>query len=101
MLDANELLDICSPARHTEEEIKGIIREIDYQGNAKINFTEFLAATTDMKTILSSEEGRHKLDALFQQFDTDNSGTITEVNIKYAMSKLGRVMTDQEIKWTM
>ena len=101
MLDCNELLDICSPAKRSEEEIKGIIKEIDYQGNAKINFTEFLAATQDMKTFLSSEEGRLKLDALFQQFDTDNSGYITENNIKYAMSKLGRVMTDAEIKTTM
>ena len=58
---------------------------MDYQGNKMINYTEFLAATQDMKTFLSSEEGHPKLHALFLQFDTDNEGFITERDMKFAM----------------
>ena len=39
-----------------------------------------------------------KLHAIFQQFDTDNSGKITHENIHYAMQKLGQQMTEQEIE---
>ena len=31
----------------TSGEIKSIIKEVDNQGNSKINYTEFLAATLD------------------------------------------------------
>ena len=35
--------------------------------------------------------------AIFQQFDTDNSGFITRQNIKIAMEKMGRDISDEEI----
>ena len=38
-----------------------------------------------------------KLEAIFKQFDTDNSGFITHKNIYYAMQKLGQNMTEEEI----
>ena len=42
-------------------EIDSIIRELDYDGNNMINYSEFLAATVSVKTILTHE----KLEALF------------------------------------
>ena len=62
-------------------ELQNIIDEVDYAANNKINYTEFLAATMDLHQFLDE----HKLLAVFRQFDTDNSGQITEENIYYAM----------------
>jgi Ca2+-binding EF-hand superfamily protein len=60
-----------------EKDILKIIEEVDYFGNGKINYTEFLVATLDMKIILDN----NKLKAVFQQFDSDNTGQITKDNI--------------------
>ena len=46
---------------------------IDYAGNGKINYSEFLAATIHIQEVLTYE----KAWALFKYFDTDDSGTIT------------------------
>ena len=62
-------------------EIKEIIAQMDYHGNQKINYSEFLAATMDVRNFLTDS----RLKAVFSQFDTDNSGSITAENIKLAM----------------
>ena len=54
-------------------EIKQIIANVDYAGNGKINYSEFLAATIELKSVLTYD----KLWALFKYFDTDDSGIIT------------------------
>ena len=64
-----------------DDEIKDIIKKTDYDGDNKINYTEFLAATMDLKTFLDES----KLLAVFRKFDTDNSGYLTKENIYYAM----------------
>ena len=71
------------------KKIKDIIKSVDYFGNRKINYTEFLGATIDVKDFLDDR----KLLALFNQFDTDNSGTITKDNITTAMNKIGHDIT--------
>ena len=43
-------------------EIQQIIRELDYSGNQKINYTEFLAATISIQKLLTQS----KLEALFR-----------------------------------
>lgn len=72
-----------------DDQIQDIINEIDYSGNGKINFTEFLVATMDVKKQLTNE----LLIALFSQFDCDGSGSITELNVIRAMSKIGKEIT--------
>ena len=72
-----------------EAKINEIIDEVDYFGNKKINYTEFLVATLDVKAFLDDA----KLQALFSQFDTDNSGHITKENIVTAMAKIGHDIT--------
>ena len=54
------------------EEIKNMIQALDYKGNGKLNYTEFLAATIDKKTFFND----HKLKAVFNMFDVDGNGTI-------------------------
>jgi len=68
-----------------EDKIDEIIEEVDYFGNKKINYTEFLVATLDIKSFLDDQ----KLQAVFNQFDTDSSGMITKDNIITAMEKIG------------
>ncbi len=57
----------------TEEQLDRIIDEVDYFGNQKINYTEFLMATLDVRSFMDD----NKLRAIFNQFDTDGSGSIT------------------------
>lgn len=75
------------------EEIEELIKEIDYADNHKINYSEFIAATMDVKRFLTAE----KLEAIFNSFDVDGSGKITPQNIKDAFSKFGREISDEEI----
>lgn len=70
-----------------------MIKEIDYQGNGQINWSEFLAATVDTAAFLTEQ----RLKAIFQQFDTDDSGCLTSDNIKYAFQKLGQNFSAEEV----
>ena len=54
-----------------------MIKEIDYFGNGKINYSEFLAATISMKSTLTDE----KLWTLFKTFDTDDTDFISFDNL--------------------
>ena len=83
MINAGELKNAIKesnlniPDAHIDE----IINEIDYYGNHKINYTEFLVATLNVKEFIDDS----KLQAMFNQFDTDGSGVITKENIVTAM----------------
>lgn len=72
-----------------DRKVDEIIDNVDYFGNKKINYTEFLVATLDVKAFLDDS----KLKALFTQFDTDGSGKITKENIVTAMAKIGHNIT--------
>lgn len=92
---AQELNDILIQKRMnvSDAEVREMIDQMDYHNNKKINYSEFLAATIDIKSFLSES----RLKAVFNQFDTDSSGKITEENIYLAMQKLGREMDKAEI----
>ena len=77
-----------------KDAIEDMIKEVDYYGNGKINYSEFLAATINVNTFMTDQ----KLQTIFQQFDTDNSGHITHENIKNAMQKLGLEISKKEIE---
>jgi Ca2+-binding EF-hand superfamily protein len=69
-----------------DRELDNILAEVDYHGDKKINYSEFLSATIQVKSILTEE----RLHSIFNQFDTDGQGKITAGNIVRAMKKLGR-----------
>lgn len=76
LVNAEELRIAISNNEHIhleQDEIDNIITEVDYFGNKKINYSEFLTATIDLNDFLTE----NKLNALFSQFDTDGSGIIT------------------------
>ena len=62
-------------------------------GNGNINYTEFLSATIDMKTMLDDMT----LKALFDQFDTDKDGKVSPANIVTALHKIGHTITQEEL----
>ena len=96
MIRAQELHDILMQKRMnvSDAEIREMIDQMDYHNNKKINYSEFLAATIDVRNFLTDD----RLKAVFSQFDTDGSGKITEENIFLAMQKLGREISRQEIR---
>ena len=73
----------------SSQRIKSIMINVDYQGNGKINYSEFLAATVSIRSVLTNE----KLYALFKHFDTDNSDFITPDNIREAFLQNGRELS--------
>lgn len=40
----------------SDEEITHIVKEIDFAGNDKINFSEFIAATIDREKLLTDDK---------------------------------------------
>ena len=80
-----------------EARIDAIIKEIDYFGNGKINYSEFLAATLSMQKVLTDE----KLWSLFKTFDTDDTDYISLENLQEAFQRLGRNYSEEEINKIM
>ena len=77
-----------------QAQVDKIISEIDYFGNGKINYSEFLAATISMQSILTDE----KLWSLFKTFDTDDTDFISFENLQEAFQRLGRSISDAELE---
>ena len=73
----------------TTKSLKAIMNNVDYHGNGKINYSEFLAATVSVRAVLTDE----KLYALFKHFDTDNSEYIAPENIGEAFHQNGRELS--------
>jgi calcium-dependent protein kinase len=82
---------------HTRDEIMNVVNELDYEGKNQIKYLEFIAATMDQKKFLTKE----KLWTVFKHFDTDNSGFITQDNLKEAMARTGRKLSNDEINGMM
>jgi calcium-dependent protein kinase len=77
----------------TADEISSIIERVDYYGNGKINYSEFLAGTISTKEFLTEE----RLWSLFKHFDIDNSNHITPANIRMVLAKSGRTLSTMEL----
>lgn len=56
-----------------------------------------MAATISVQKFLTHQ----KLEAIFRQFDIDGNNQITKENIKDAMTKMGREISDEEINEIM
>lgn len=95
MIAAQELHVILKQQHiaHDDAAINEMISQMDYHNNNKINYSEFLAATIDVQQFLTDS----RLCAIFNQFDTDSSGKITAENIVFAMQKLGKQISQEEV----
>lgn len=88
-----EKIIMDSDVQINPEEIQAIIKELDFAENKRINYSEFIAATINVSEYLTEE----RLQAIFNQFDIDNSGKITKDNMKQAFSKYGRDISEADI----
>lgn len=57
----------------SQKEIEDIIRQIDNDDNGKINYSEFIAATIDVRKYLT----KPRIEAIFKSFDVDDDDMIT------------------------
>jgi Ca2+-binding EF-hand superfamily protein len=53
--------------------VKDIVNQIDFEGNGRINYSEFIAATINAQDFLTDE----RVEAIFKSFDTDDNGWIS------------------------
>ena len=67
--ELSEIIKKCN-LHMSNDEIEKMISEVDYHDSGMISYSEFLSATIDIKSILSKQ----KLNAVFSQFDTSNTG---------------------------
>ena len=95
-LEYHELLSAINDSQYKMDilDLNSIIKELDYAKDDRISYTEFIAASIDVSKFLTKE----KLEALYNTFDVDNTGSITTKNLKDAFSKFNRDITDHEIQ---
>ena len=67
---------------------------MDFEDNHKINYSEFIAATIDIKEHLTTQ----RINSIFHSFDIRDKGFITENDIKIAFSKFGKKISEKDIK---
>merc|ERR1711971_267382 len=79
----------------TEEELQEMIEEVDLNGNGTIEFSEFLSKMAG-KMAFSPISEKEIYDA-FRVFDKDGNGFISPAELRYVMSKMGQVITDDEV----
>ena len=70
-----------------DQGIQKIVSEIDFYGNGRINYVEFIAAVLSVEQTLTEEQ----LWTLFKKFDVDNTDYITEANLREAFNRQGRL----------
>jgi calcium-dependent protein kinase len=74
-----------------EEEVDSIMRVADSDGSGEIDYSEWLAATTDKNMLISDE----KLRTAFEYFDKDGSGSISLDEIKSVLGVKKRLVDDK------
>ena len=67
---------------------------MDYAGNGKINYSEFLAATVDARRFFDDS----KLRVVFSMFDMEGNNKITPKEMHYAFQKLGQNVPMDEVQ---
>ena len=66
----------------TQKEIKKVIKELDYDNDSQISYSDFLIATLDIKKLLTKE----RLKTIFNKFDIYSQTTITGKEIQEVLN---------------
>ena len=76
------------------EEIADILKGVDTDKNGVINYTEFIAATLDQKSLLSSDS---LIKDAFQLFDKNNDGIIDQSELRNTLAGVEGELIDEKI----
>ncbi|XVF31146.1 hypothetical protein REPUB_Repub16aG0120500 [Reevesia pubescens] len=79
----------------TQEELQNMINEIDTDGNATIEFGEFLNL---MARKMKEAEAEEELKEAFRVFDKDQDGYISPNELMQVMINIGEKLTDEELE---
>ena len=78
----------------SEEDLMGMIKEVDSNDNGSVDFNEFLSLMVNKMKDNDSEE---EMQEAFRIFDKEGCGYITKKNLKEVMAHLGENLTNEEI----
>lgn len=78
----------------SEEELKKMIDEVDYNRDGTVDFKEFLGL---MARQMKECEAVDELIEAFKVFDRDGNGVITSHELRYVMMNAGEKLTQEEI----
>ena len=80
----------------TDDEINQIIRIADQDGDGEIDYDEFV----ELRRKLKGDE-KEDLRKAFAVFDQDGNGSISQMELKIVLDKIGIHMSEAEVKRTM
>ena len=69
----------------SSSEAKALVKEVAYQREDGISFTDFLSATLNLKLLVTE----HRMEAIFTMFDTSQNQKLTAEDIYIAFEKFG------------
>lgn len=75
-----------------KEDIVKMFKSVDTDNSGFIDYTEFVIASTNEKTLLSND----RLSAAFKMFDKDNSGSISKAEIKEVLG-FGKSLNEEQV----
>lgn len=78
-----------------ETDLRGMVKEVDQDGNGSIEFNEFLLM---MARKLKATDGEEEMHHAFKVFDKNGDGFITFDELKRVMCSIGERLTDEEIE---
>merc|ERR1712162_4091 len=78
-----------------KEEIAKMVREMDKDGDATVDFEEFCIMLAEK---MNQKDGKEELLKGFKLFDDDNTGKISMKNFKRVAKELGENLTDKELE---
>merc|ERR1712070_705269 len=77
-----------------KEEIAKMVREMDKDGDATVDFEEFCVMMAEK---MNQKDGKEELLKGFKLFDDDNTGKISFNNFKRVAKELGENLSDKEL----
>ena len=80
---------------HSFEQINRVINSVFLKRENVITYTEFVAATVKYSFFFENHE---RLKTTFRRFDIDDSGFITEKNIRDCFQRFGYALSEQQVK---
>lgn len=96
-LSMTEIKSAMMEMKIPQAELELIFKNVDFNQDGEINYSEFLAVTVDRRKALQHAN----LIFAFHHFDSDNSGFITSENLRECFRREGKHLSDEEIKIMM